>query len=215
MSRFKKGDINANQEYLKSWDDYQLDFLNGEDFSRERKNEHALLLPISVDIDDGIIKRHRIQAPQVKSLWSSAKELIDDDKVWAYESYIKFFGPIDEQQSGAPSTPLDFDINSRIYMIFHLPRGNWTFTDHTQFTVDNIPKGKIKDAFEVVGVFDNRHGLIVHNKNWQPPAPKGRKAIKSFWAKYNLHVSIHQKVDDKDMRTDIIIDPGNRNNDRP
>ena len=214
MSRFKRSEIAANQDYLKEWDDYQVDFLNGEDFDPKNSDERALLLPISVDIDDGVIKRHRIQTPQLTTLWDKAKSLINDDSAWAYKSYMTFFEPIDGQQSGAPSTPLDFDLNSRVYMMCHLPRANWTFTDHTQFSVDNIPKGHLKDAFEVVGIFDEGHGLLVHNKNWQKPGKK------TFLAKYNLHVSIHQseknnKGKEVDMRTDIIIDPGSRGNQRP
>lgn len=214
MSLFKRSEIAANQDYLKEWDDYQVDFLNGEHFDPENSDERALLLPISVDIDDGIIKRHRIQTPQLTSLWDKAEKLVNEDSAWAFKSYMNFFEPIDSQQSGSPSTPLDFDLNSRAYMMFHLPRANWTFTDHTQFSVDNISKGRLKEAFEVVGTFDDCHGLLIQNKNWQ------HKGKKTFKAKYNLHVSIHQvekdtKGTDVDMRTDIIIDPGSRNNRRP
>ena len=207
MSRFKRSEIAANQKYLKDWDDYQVDFLNGEYFDPKKSDERTLLLPISVDIDDGIVKRHRIQTPQLTSLWDKAEKLVDKDSAWAFESYMKFFKPIDDQQSGSPSTPLDFNLNSRVYMIFHLPRANWTFTDHTQFSIDNISEGHIKKAFEVIGTFNDGHSLLVHNKNWQP---KGKKTFK---AKYNLHVSIHQVEDNKDMWTDIIIDPGMNNGD--
>lgn len=202
--KFKRGDINANQNYLKSWDDYQIDFLNN--LSRKDKDEPALLLPISVDIDEGIIKRHRIKTPELSSLWAKAGKLIEDDSNGAFESYMNYFKAIDRSQSSAPPTPLDFDVNSRVYMLFYLPRKNWTFTDRIQFSVDNISKGRIKEAFEVVGTFDDGHAVLVHNKNWQ------HKGKKTFKAKYNLHVSIHQIEDDMDMVTDIIIDPGSRNN---
>lgn len=215
MPRFTKDSINANQDYLKSWDEYQLDFLNSKDFSADYRDRHALLLPVFVDIDDGIVKRGRITAPQVKTLREQAEKLIDKDSDWAFDSYLNFFGPIDGQQSGAPTTPLDFDINSRVYMLFHLPRKNWTFTEKVQFTVDNISKDKLDDAFEVVGTFDDGHGLLVHNKNWQPVIGRNGETSKSFWAKYNLHVSIHQTQDDMEMRTDIIIDPGWGGNDKP
>ena len=220
---FKKSQIHTNQDYLKEWDDYQLEFLNSEKFCLDNPLEHALLLPISVDIKDGIIDRHRIRTPQLKGLLDDAKTLLDDDSTGAIESYVEFFDPIDGQQSGSPSTPLDFDLNTRVYMLFHFPRENWTFTDHTQFSVDNIAKGQLKDAFEVVGTFNEGHSLLVHNKNWQDPKVKGNKPAKvkgkapskSFLAKYNLHVSIHQVQDGEDMRTDIIIDPGSRNSRRP
>ena len=220
---FKKSQIHTNQDYLKEWDDYQLKFLNSEKFCLDNPLEHALLLPISVDIKDGIIDRHRIRTPQLKGLLDNAKRLLDDDSTGAIDSYVEFFDPIDGQQSGSPSTPLDFDLNSRVYMLFHLPRKNWTFTEHTQFSVDNIAKGQLKDAFEVVGTFNEGHSLLVHNKNWQDPKVKGNKPAKvkgkapskSFLAKYNLHVSIHQVQDGEDMRTDIIIDPGSRNSRRP
>jgi len=220
---FKKSQIHTNQEYLKDWDEYQRDFLNSKDFDLDNPDEHALLLPISVDIKDGIIDRHRIRTPQLSDLLGDAKSLLDKESKWAVESYMEFFKPIDDQQSGTPPTPLDIEVNSRVYMMFHLPRENWTFTDHTQFSVDNIAKGQLKDAYEVVGVFNDGHSLLVHNKNWQDPKAKGNKPAKvkgkapskSFYAKYNLHVSIHQEQDGMDMRTDIIIDPGNNNNRRP
>jgi len=75
MPRFKRSEIAANQDYLKEWDDYQLDFLNGEDFDPENSDERALLLPISVDIDDGIIKRHRIKFTGLYDVPSAARKL--------------------------------------------------------------------------------------------------------------------------------------------
>ena len=217
MPKFTRDSINANQDYLKSWDEYQLDFLNSENFCTHEPNKNAILFPIFFDIDDGIVKRARITAPQVKTLRKAAGNLVGDDAARAFDSYQEFFGAIDEQQSATPATPLDFDINSRVYMLFHIPRKNWTFTDHTQFSVDNISKRDFPDAFEVLGTFDDGHGLLVHNKNWVPATAPGEHnaKIKSFTAKYNLHVSIHQEQDGQDMCTDIIIDPRGNSNEKP
>jgi len=217
MPKFTRNSINANQDYLKSWDEYQLDFLNSKYFSEDAPDKRAILFPVMFDIDDGIIKRDRITAPQVKTLRKAAGDLISEDAAWAFDSYQEFFGAGDEQQSATPATPLDFDINSRVYMLFHLQRKNWKFTDHTQFSVDNISKRDFPDAFEVLGTFDNGRSLLVHNKNWVPETMPGEHntPIKCFLAKYNLHVSIYQKQGCEAMCTDIIIDPGGKANKRP
>ncbi|WP_017932544.1 hypothetical protein [Robiginitomaculum antarcticum] len=212
MPRFTKDDIKANQEYLKDWDDYQLDWLNSSDFTQETKGA-PLLLPISVDIDEGIIKRHRIKVPDLESLWPKVAGLGGQGAQAAYGGYVKFFEPIDGQQSGVPSTPLDFNINTPVIMLFHLSRDNWRFTDNTQFSVDNVPKGHQDEAFEVIGTFDSGHGLMVLNKCWE------KEKGETFDLKYNLHVSIIQpgrikvgeNYEDTIMRTDIIVDPGTNN----
>jgi len=212
MPKFRRGDIKANQEYLKDWDEYQLDRLNSPDFTKKTQKQ-PLLLPISVDIDDGIIKRHRITAPSLQSLWPKVGKLGGKDAARAYEGYVEFFAPIEGQQSGAPATPLDFNINTPVIMMFHLPRDNWRFTDHTQFSVDNVLSRDRSKAFKVIGTFDNGHGLLVLNKCWE------KKTGVSFDMKYNLHVSIIQPgrsktkngYSDTIMQTDIIIDPGSNN----
>jgi hypothetical protein len=212
MPKFRRGDIKANQEYLKDWDEYQLDWLNSPDFTKKTQKQ-PLLLPISVDIDEGIIKRHRITSPSLQSLWPKVGTLGGKDAAKAYEGYVEFFAPIDGQQSGAPATPLDFNINTPVIMIFHLPRDNWRFTDHTQFSVDNVPVGAVSKAYKVIGIFDDGHGLMVLNKCWQ------KEKGKPFDMKYNLHVTIIQtgrtkaegEYKDAILRTDIIIDPGSNN----
>ncbi len=208
MPKIKRGDIRANQAFLKKWDEYQLGWLNDENFNPKC----PLLLPISVDIKGGIVERFRIKTNQVNTLMDKAKGLPKDVRVkrelFALKDICDHYEggfPGDTSQSGTPPTPLDFIINCPVVFLFHLPRDNWTFTERLQFSVDNIPaKGQSK-AFKVLGTFDNGHGLAVLNKNW---IPKGEK---TFRMKYNLHVTIAQTIDGKDMCTDIIIDPGTNN----
>jgi len=204
MPKFRRGDIKANQEYLKKWDKYQLDWLNCDDYS----DEQPLLLPITVDIKGGVMKRHRVKTPVLKNLIKTMS--FEDDKLkTALGSYVDYFAPIDEQQSGAPATPLDFNISCCVYHLFYLPRENWRFTRETQFSVSNLSEKEAKEAFDVVGTFADGQGLIVLNNNWQP------KDADNFIAKYNLHVGIYQDIDGNEVRTDIIIDPGMGNDGGP
>jgi len=197
MPKFRRGDIKANQKYLKKWDKYQLDWLNSDDYS----DDQPLLLPISVDIRGGEMKRHRIKTPELKNMIGTMS--FDDNTLkTAIESYTEYFAPIDEQQSGSPATPLDFNISCSVYHLFYLPRDNWRFTRKIQFSVSNVSSKEAEEAFDIFGTFDDGQGLVVLNKNWNP------KGAENFIAKYNLHVSIYQEIDEKEVRTDIIIDPG-------
>lgn len=196
MPKFRRGDIKANQKYLKKWDAYQLDWLNSDEYS----DEQPLLLPISVDIRGGEMKRHRVKTPELKTLIKTMS-FKDEALKTALGSYVDYFASIDEQQSGAPATPLDFNISCCVYHLFYLPRENWRFTRKTQFSVSNVTSKQADEAFDVVGTFADGRGLVVLNKNWKP------EDVENFSAKYNLHVSIYQDVDGQEMRTDIIIDP--------
>lgn len=212
MPQFKKGDIKPNPKYLKEWDDYQLDWLNSPEFT-PRNKKRPLLLPVSVSIEDGKIARSRISVPKLEALLGKIGDLGGKKARLAIDSYVKFFEPIDSQQSSTPPSPLDFKINTPVMMLFHLPRENWVFTDHTQFSVSNIRKKHHKKAYKVIGTFDDGCGLMVLNKCWQ------NKKGEVLDMKYNLHVSIMQtelvKSGDEyvkaPMRTDIIIDPSTNN----
>lgn len=204
MPKLTRGSIKANQNFLRRWDAYQLEWLNSPNFTKEK----ALFLPISVDISGGVMRRNRIKVPQVKSIMANAGALANDMRVTgAVQSYYDFFEAQDGSQSGTPPTPLDFYVNCPVVHLFHLRRDNWEFTDHTQFSVDNVPKGvALNKMFDVLGIIDDGQGLLVMNNNWTPGNTD------KFRAKYNLHVSIFQEINDEEMRTDIIIDPGGNTN---
>ena len=197
-------DLNAaggNQQFLREWDQYQEQWLASADYSKRK----PILLPISVDIDQGVIARDRLKASTIARLQPMMQGIngsIDN----AVDAYLDYFDSIDNARSFAESstlpTPLDLQIKTRVFHVFYLPRKNWTFTNSIQFSVSNMNQADFGSAFKVMGTFDDGHGLIVLNKNWEPT---GRNPIT---AKYNLHVSIAQVIDGQNMNTDIIIDPG-------
>ncbi len=201
--KLSRNQIRPNQDYLKTWDDYQLLHLNA-DADRGEVSEDPILLPIVLGIKDGIIIRDRIKVPQLQTIMGTAGALGQNAKVAvAVDSYVDFFKAQDGSQSATPPTPLDLNIARPTVKLFYLTHDNWTFTDHTQFSVDNVPPGLAENKmFEVMGTVDGGRGLLVMDHNWTRPNSQ-------FAAKYNLHVSIFQG---DGMRTDIIIDPrGNSN----
>ena len=187
----------GNQQFLREWDQYQDQWLASAEYSERQ----PILLPITVDIDEGVIARDRIKAARIAELrpmMANVNGRIES----AVDEYLKYFDSVDNARSFAESnalpTPLDLRIKTSVFHVFYLPRSNWKFTDSIQFSVSNMNQADFSKAFKVMGTIDDGHGLIVLNKNWQ-----GASAD----AKYNLHVSIFQQIDGQNMMTDIIIDP--------
>jgi len=212
-----RNQIRPNQDYLQEWDEYQLKYLNA-DMAAGKVSDAPILLPIQVGIEDGIMVRDRIKVPQLQTIMGNAGGLESDTKVAAaVDSYIKFFVDQDGSQSATPPTPLDMNIARHTMKLFYLKHDNWKFTDHTQYSVDNVPPGLAKTKmFDVLGTVDNGRGLLVHDHCWTwDDEGKGKSAErKKFTKKYNLHVSVFQRQGEAEYRTDIIIDPwGNQNDD--
>jgi len=205
--KLSRNQVRPNQDYLKDWDDYQLLHLNAD--ADAGKVSEPTLLPVILGIKDGIIVRDRIKVPQLQTIMGNSGTLASDSNVAAaVDSYVDFFKAQDGSQSATPPTPLDLNIARPTVKLFYLTHDNWTFTDHTQFSVDNVPNGIAKTKmFDVLGTIDGGRGLLVLDHNWTPNSDRGKN--NKFAAKYNLHVSVFQG---DDMRTDIIIDPfGNSN----
>jgi len=212
MSKISRDQIRANQDYLAEWDEYQWTHLESKNFSLEA----PLLLPISIDINEGIVDRNRIKLNLLDPLWEKVANKAGSAGKNAFISYEKFFEK-ERKQSATPSTPIDFFISCPVLFLFHLPRENWRFNTKpgkVPFTVDGMSPGKMKHAFDILGTFDNDRGLLVLNKNWtKDNGPQTHK--------YNLHVCVSQDVNvptnpfgkpsgykKKIAETDIIIDPG-------
>lgn len=203
-----KKSIKANFNYLKKWDEYQ----------RVSKRKLPILLPISVDIKNGIIDRHRIKSTEIAVMRTNLmmefkghcqnpngylenkyhakqfEEMIDD--------YIKFF--IDDAKQGAvPPGPLDLNISRPVWILYALPRKNWKFTKDRQFSVEN-DRDDFARNFEKIMTFDKNNMLLLANHCRSNP--KGLK--------FNLHVTISQRENGRMLRTPIIIDPGTDNGTR-
>ncbi len=210
MPKTQSGNNSDIQRYLKEWDKYQNKWIAGSDFDSER----PLLLPISVDIASGVIARSRLKSKYVIDLLTRPGNTLPSDIGTGcnkftlndiHKHYASRGFPQDANEGGGVPflpTPLDFNIRTKVLFLFHLPRKNWTFSKHKQFTIDGFENTNSDHIVEVLGTFNNGRGLAVFNKFW---IPEGQE---SYNIKYNLHVTIAQKIDGNDMSTDIIIDPG-------
>lgn len=208
MNKPTKGDLRANAEYLKEWDDFQRDY----------DGAGPILLPISIGIEDGMIKRDRLKKDAIEMRRDALVEEftahcdnIDGHLDGAYTAkdfdsmlgdYITAFAA-DGSQGPRPPSPLDFKINRPVWFLFYLPQDNWVFTDNIQYSVEN-DRDDFTRNFEKVCTLDNNNILVLANHcRSNPPG-----------LKYNLHITISQQEGGKTLCTDIIIDPDLDNGDR-
>jgi len=196
-----------NYEYLKSWDDYSAKRVT------EDRGQTPILLPVHIDLNErGEIVRERMKSAEVKKLYAKcrkkdfpaymkkAPKLFDrpDD---IFNDYLEYFGPIDGVEGPGKPSPLDFNFKCHVWILFHLPKPNWKFSGHRQYSVENDMDDLTRN-YEKICTMDDNNALLVSNRCRSNP--KGLK--------YNLHVSINQTSEDgKPMCTDIIIDPGSNN----
>lgn len=208
MARPTKGNFEPNQAYLKEWDEYQL--------TSPRKK--PILLPISVSLNKGVVTRFRIKSTDLAAKQedlmkefeahcknpdgyledaytpSDFEEMLDD--------YIRVFST-DNKQSPFWQTPLDLKISRPVWILFHLPDSNIKFSQGRQFSTEN-DRDDFGRNFEKITTFEKNDWLLLANHCRSKP--KGLK--------YNLHVTITQKIDGVTMKTPIVIDPGSDNDDR-
>lgn len=205
MPRPSKPNINADDAYLKEWDEFQ----------KTHHSQVPILLPVSISIEDGIIARDRIKSDDIakyrKGFLKEFKSHCDVMEkhlggAYSYETletmldeYIEAFKS-DSNEGPRPPSPLDFKINRPVWFLFHLPRNNWTFTKARQYSMENDRDDHMRNC-EKVCTFEDRKFLLLSNSY----------RSRSTGLKYNLHVTINQKEGRKKLSTDIIIDPGMNN----
>lgn len=208
MPRPTRGEIRPNHDYLKEWDEYQS----------ESKSKDPILLPISVDIADGIIKRHRIPSMDIAEMRDAllSEFAAHCDKPNGYlegryechhlqvmlDEYIDYFSD-DANQGAVPPSPLDLQINRPVWILYVLPRKNWKFTKDRQFSTEN-DRDDFGRNFEKITTFEKNNMLLLANHCRSNP--KGLK--------FNLHVTIIQRENGRTLKTPIIIDPGSSNGTR-
>lgn len=195
MPRPKKRNLKPNQAYLKNWDEYQKD----------RPGKTPILMPVAIDIDKGEIVRNRIKAGDIAALkprlkrdlasYMFRKDVNPFHPEAIFDDYIKYFKDMDAAQGPVP-TPLDIEISKPVWMLYYLPRKNWKFTKDRQYSTENDPDD-ITRNFEKIGTLNNRNYLLISNRCRSQPSN----------LKFNLHVTISQKMDGVKMETPIIIDP--------
>lgn len=208
MKRPIKGNVRANANYLKEWDEFQ----------KKHPSKFPILLPLAVSMEKGIIVRNRIKSGDIAkmrdSLLTEFKEHCHNPNGYLedkynpghfqtmLDDYIKAFAS-DNNEAPRPPTPLDFVMNRPVWILFQLPQRNWKFSKERQFSTEN-DRDDFARNFEKIATFDKRNMLLLANHCRSSPKD----------LKYSLHVTISQKQDAKRVRTDIIIDPGTTNGTR-
>lgn len=208
MARPTKDQIQGNPDFLRDWADFQRDY----------KGSGPILLPVSVNMVDGIIVRNRIKAGD---LALQREKLLNDfeahcsnlpgriggaytlcDFKHIMDEYIKWFESDDKQNPFKPS-PLDLRITRPVWILFHADNDHWTFSEHRQFSVENDRDDHMRNCVKIC-TLDNNNMFLMENR-WR---------IAPLRMKYNLHVTITQEENGETLYTDIIIDPG-LDNDHP
>lgn len=200
----------SNQDHLELWDD----------FVNKLPARKAALLPLYVDIRDGMIYRNRIPSQDIKTFYKTHKGDIPDymrtqeeffpniDKV--FKEYIEHFDGPDGGQAPDDLNPLDIITNRPTYFLFTLPEQFdpevvWRFSEGVQISCHNDGVGPFRNVLPIC-TLDDRKSLLVLNRH-RSNHPD---------LKFNLHVTISQTVQkdckDFEAKTPIIIDPGLGNN---
>ena len=192
----------GNQPYLKTWDKYSNSVAD------KRK---TLLLPINIWIEDGKIKRERMNAKDVKSLYAKGRKTISED--WfnnpkllpnpdkAVKHYLNYFRQELNENPFLPPNPLDLVFNRPTLLLIAFNHKNWRFTKGRGYRVHNDNSDHTRNFIDVAQM-DNRKGLMFLNRHYSDP--KGLK--------FDLCVDVKQKSEaGVNMVTPIIIDPGGDN----
>jgi len=189
---------------LKDWDS----FTNSREERRKIAPRFPILMPVNVDIVDGVLVRERMTAPDVKKLYAACRDEIPDymranpkkfpnpDKV--FDEYIKYFQTQDGVEGPDAPTPLDVNCNRPTWLLFNLPRKNWKFSKDAQYSTLNDPDDQSRN-FVKICTLDKMNCLLLLNRHRSNPTG----------LKFNLHVTINQRDKaGKRFKTPIIIDPG-------
>lgn len=207
-----------NQKYLHKWEDYINGLPKGE----------TGLLPLWIDLDGPKIVRKIISKKDVARLYRRFKKNQDlpgyiignpavdglPNATSVFKNYIANYGGTETPKKSL--NPLDAYTNRPIlilYMIQHkeTTKSKFRFSKDIQYSCDNDADDLTRNLFKVCTVDnDPTHGakgLIMYDAC--------RSNIPDL--KYNLHVTIMQKVKnnrnkDEWAETPIIIDPGVGNN---
>lgn len=196
----KKSELQGNQTYLKSWDEYQKD----------RPGRTPILLPIIVGINSaGEIRRELMRAPKVASLarrlhkdlpgYMFNRNLTKHDPVAIFDDYIEYFDN-HFKQGPTPEGPLDLTVKKPVWMLYYFDQKAWKFSKDIQFSTVNDPNDMTCN-FVKIATMESNNALLM--KNRFRCGPKGLK--------FNLHATITQKIDGRTMKTPIIIDPDQTN----
>lgn len=196
----KKSELKGNQDYLKTWDQYQID----------RPGRTPILLPIIVGMNsDGELQRKLMRASKVASLgkrlhkelpsYMFDRNLTKYDPVAIFDDYIEYFDS-DFKQGPTPETPLDLIAKKPVWMLYYLDQKAWTFSEDIQFSTENDPNDMTRN-FVKIATMDGNNALLMANRFRCGPSD----------LKFNLHITITQTVDGRVMKTPIIIDPDQTN----
>jgi len=198
----RKRDLRVNQNYLKDWDKYQEDR-----YQPNQLNQTPILLPVDIGITpDGALTRELMDFNRVEKLAAELRNNLPDymfnsdltphnpDSV--FDDYIDYFEAPSRSQGPVPPTPLDLVVKMPVWTLFYLKPKAWSFSKDIQYSTVNDMDDMTRN-FEKIATMAKNKALLISNR--RRCAPKGLK--------FNLHVTITQKLDGRVMKTPIIIDP--------
>lgn len=202
----KKGDLRANQKYLKDWDDYQADRRDP-----KKLNQTPILLPVAIGMGpNGELTRELMDYRDIEKLAAKLREdlphymfdrkLTKHDPEKIFGDFIKYFKAQGGSQGPRPPTPLDITVSMPVWMLYYLKLKTWSFSKDKQYSTLNDPDDMCRN-FEKIATMNKGKVLLLSNR--RRCAPKDLK--------FNLHVTISQKIDGRMMKTPIIIDPDGDN----
>ena len=212
-----------NQAGLEEWDEY-VNYL---------PPRQAVILPLDIDLRKGRLFRARMTKSAFEKFYaefgSDIPEFLRDTQgtfptmtnfpnidevVTDYLDGLPFKD--DGDQSDLAITPLDIITNRPTYFLFRISRrdrerpaskyAKWRFSNDKQITCHNDGLGPLRNVLPICTLDNDEYGgkaLLAYNRHRSNPPTM----------KYDLHITIHQKVKDRDSNTvvastPIIIDPG-------
>ncbi len=202
----RKDDLKVNQEYLKDWDDYQAARRQP-----EKINQTPILLPVIIGIGpNGELTRELMDYRAVEKLAAHLRRDLPDymfnrkltphDPETIFGDFIKYFKAQGGSQGPRHPTPLDLSVSMPVWVLYSLKPKAWSFSKDKQYSTLN-DRDDMRRNFEKIATMSKGKVLLLSNR--RRCAPKNMK--------FNLHVTISQKTDGKIMKTPIIIDPNQSN----
>ena len=202
----KKGDIKPNQKYLKDWDDYQA-----ARHQPEQLSQTPMLLPVAIGIGpNGELTRELMDYRDIEKLAVKLREELPDymfnrkltahDPEKIFDDFIKYFKAQGGSQGPRPPTPMDLIVKMPVWTLFYLKPKAWSFSKDIQYSTVNDMDDMTRN-FEKIATLGRNKALLISNR--RRCAPKGLK--------FNLHVTVTQRLDGRVMKTPIIIDPDQDN----
>jgi len=171
------------------------------------RTDNVRILGVGIN-SDGELLRYEIKSEKLNSIQDNFS--IKENRDFLKSLERNDFDLITEIDSSA-LTPLDAGLEAGGYLIYVLLPKSWTYSQTPISMKSKDAPRQWKHAPVQVNhpaITPKVAALYLENSN-------DAERKDSCWYEFNLNVSIQQSMNGHKMRTDIIIDPGTRGNNRP